>query len=86
MITPFELTDAHAGEVNSLLADHVYVTGIRDETTGEVRFHAWTTEWKDSSLGWWVYGNMGCDCNRHLMFHDYTEECYNDDVSCNGGR
>ncbi len=83
----FVLLQEHADAINALLlSGTTYVTGIRNNETGEVRFHAWKSEWEESTLGWWNVGNMGCDCNRHLIFYDYTEESYNDDVSCDGER
>ena len=85
-MTPFydeyELRQEDADAIIALLVGCVYVTGIRENATGEVRFHAWQEDWTDSSLYWWSEGNMGCDCNRHLIFHDYTEASYDDKIPC----
>ena len=79
---PFDLTQEHADAVNALLPECEYVVGIRKNETGEVRFCPMTLEWEDSDLYGWNSGNLSCDCNRHLIFHGYAEESYEDEISC----
>lgn len=51
-----------------------YRVPIRCIATGETIVHEETLPWYDSdsdegdSLHWWTDGDMGCDCNRHLLF------------------
>jgi hypothetical protein len=79
---PFTLTQEHADAINALLPDCKYVVGIRKNETGEVRFRPERLDWEEGSLWWWNSGNMSCDCNRHLQFHGFSEECYRDEVPC----
>ena len=78
----YELTPEHAAQISEMLSECEYVTGMRKNASGEVRFHAWKSEWTADTFYWWSTGNMGCDCNRHLIFHDYSESCYEDDMRC----
>ena len=64
-----------------------YKVKRRNNSTGEVR--EWDTKsewdfdkhWGDSSeLFWWTEGNFGRDCNRELVFYDWSEEA--DDRQC----
>ena len=72
--------------INVLLPRSAYVAGIRDNTTGEVRFSLWKEEWTEHSLFLWTGGDLGCDCQRHLIFHEKTRERYHDDVPCGSRR
>jgi hypothetical protein len=71
----FDLTQEHADRINALLPTCQYVVGIRENATGEVRFHAEELPWDDSTLFWWSDGNNGCDCNRASFFHDSDIDC-----------
>ena len=62
-----------------------YTAFIRDNISGEVRESFHDLEWHgDGSLYWWTEGNMGCDCNRGLIFHDHADD--SDDYPCGGMR
>lgn len=82
----FDLTQEHADTINALLPTCKYVTGIRKNETGEVRFCPQNLEWNEDTLWWWESGNMSCDCNRELEFRRQTEDCEMDDVECSDGR
>ena len=79
---PFELSREDAGAINAMLLSCSYVVGIRKNATGEVRFSAKNHAWDEHSSWWWGEGNMSCDCNRHLIFHGYSEESYEEEIPC----
>lgn len=79
---PFDLTPEQADAINALWPCQ-FVVGIRKNETGEVQFCPQEYEWnEEGSLYLWATGNYSCDCNRHLFFHEFTEDCYNDAVPC----
>lgn len=86
MITPFDLTQEQADQINVLLPTCEYIVGIRKNETNEVVFCPQDIKWHDCSLFWWTEGNGGCDCNRVLMFlrarGSIDEEFESDDDKC----
>ena len=80
----FSLSQQQADRINELFQNprFTHIVGIRENSTGEVRFCPRKVDWEESSLYWWSSGNMSCDCNRHLVFHEYSDECYKDDIPC----
>ena len=86
--TDFELTLEGAEAINALLPTCKYVTGIRKNETGEVRFCPQYTQWNEKAgIWWWSAGNMGCDCNRELEFRRAGNEDEDaDKVKCGKSR
>lgn len=46
----------------------MYAIVIRNNVTGEMRRIPQDHEWEEHTAFWWTEGNMGCDCNRHLVW------------------
>ncbi len=46
----------------------MYKIAIQNNETSEVRIASYDLDWGKYFFYFWVDGNMGCDCNRHLEF------------------
>ena len=51
-----------------------YTVFLRNNKTEEVKEIPQDGEWEEGSEFWWTEGNMGCDCNRSILFGDATLE------------
>lgn len=46
-----------------------YIVRIVRKADGEAADYVVESDWSDGDFYWLTDGNMGCDCNRHLMFY-----------------
>lgn len=60
---------------------------LRNNNTGEERWHHTDIPWEDHTWSMWTLGAYGCDCNRHLLFERAAgREPEDDECGCGSTR